>query len=130
MLKDTHDGIVAKATDDIRQDLATYGLQISRARVTLFSLRKRNGRYFQLLCDGSFEFPPTWDRQGMAAESVARLQIRLIALKKDMEAMSAKIAAWTLRGNDGFDREVMVPTLASPVHSPSKLAHYESSSIA
>ncbi|KAG0270129.1 hypothetical protein DFQ27_000430 [Actinomortierella ambigua] len=118
VLKDMHDRIVANASSDVRCDLVTYGLQIARSRITFYSLHKRLGRHYQLVHDGTFAFPPTWDKSGRAATPLVELLIRLLRLKKEMEAMADNIVGWTMDTKTGFEREVLVCTLTTPLSSP------------
>ncbi|KAG0224135.1 hypothetical protein BGW42_005313, partial [Actinomortierella wolfii] len=118
VLKDMHDRIAANSSKDIRKMLVTYGFQIASSRLTLYSLHKRHGRHYQLVHDGTFGFPPTWDRGGRAAAPITELITRILRLKIDMEAMADNIVSWTLEAKGGFEKEVLVRTLTTPLSSP------------
>ncbi|KAG9073383.1 hypothetical protein KI688_001178 [Linnemannia hyalina] len=111
LLKDMHDCIVSK-TDDANalHELETFGLQISRTKVTIYRLRKIrvDGPHYQLVNHGSYMFPLR-----LAAAAIIRLLAALVALKKSMEEMDTKIAAWTIPGVL-FEHEVLIQTLDSP----------------
>ncbi|KAF9574310.1 hypothetical protein EC968_006817 [Mortierella alpina] len=119
LLKDMHDCIISKTDDsNALQELRTFGIQISRTKVTVYSLRKvpMDGPHYQLVDLGFYMFPFIWDESGLAAVAIARLLIGLVSLKKSMEAMDAMIAKWTVPGVR-FAHEVLIPTLNSPLRS-------------
>ncbi|KAF9947254.1 hypothetical protein BGZ70_002797 [Mortierella alpina] len=119
LLKDMHDCIISKTDDpSALHELGTYGVQISRTKMTIYRLRKVpvDGPHYQLVDLGSYMFPLMWDERGLAAVAITRLLAALVALKKAMEAMETKIAMWTVPGVR-FEHEVLVETLSSPPRS-------------
>ncbi|KAF9121871.1 hypothetical protein BGX30_002317 [Mortierella sp. GBA39] len=81
LLKDMHDCIVSK-TDDANAlyELETFGLQISRTKMTIYRLRKIrvDGPHYQLVNHGSYLFPPVWDERGLSAAAIIRLLTTLV----------------------------------------------------
>ncbi|KAG0269480.1 hypothetical protein DFQ27_003392 [Actinomortierella ambigua] len=117
-MKDMHDRVVAKSRDDIRDKLKTFGLLLSRNKMTVYILRRLPGRHYQLVDDGSYTFPITWDARGLGARAIADLLVRLVLLKKEMEEMADRVVEWTQPGAGGFEKEVLVRTLTTPLPSP------------
>ncbi|KAF9427573.1 hypothetical protein BGZ94_004632 [Podila epigama] len=119
LMKDMFDCIRAKASDEVEHDLITFGIQVSRARITFFSLQKLAGRYFYMKNDGSFALPLVWDDEPESAEVVLCVLNNAMQLKARMEEMAKKVRRWTRTGPpNGFDRDVTVSTLPSPIPSP------------
>ncbi|KAG9320782.1 hypothetical protein KVV02_005056 [Mortierella alpina] len=119
LLKDMHDCIMSKTEDpSARHELGTFGIQITRCKMTIYRLRKVpvDGPHYQLVDLGSYMFPPVWDERGLVAVAITRLLASLVALKKLMEDMDTKIAIWTIPGVR-FEHEVLVQTLSSPPRS-------------
>ncbi|KAF9949385.1 hypothetical protein BGZ72_008841, partial [Mortierella alpina] len=119
LMKDMHDRIICM-TDEANalHELRTFGLQITRTKVTIYRLRKVPvaGPHYQLVDLGSYIFPPVWDERRLAAVPITRLLTGLVALKKSMEAMNFKIATWTIPGVQ-FEHEVLIQTLSSATRS-------------
>ncbi|KAF9899112.1 hypothetical protein EC991_009582, partial [Linnemannia zychae] len=118
VMKDMHDCVAAKAREDIRGKLKTFGLLLSRNSVTFYILRRLPGRHYQLVNGGSYTFPITWDAQGLGAKAIINLFLRLLVFKKEIEEMARKVVKWTQPGMDGFDSDVLVRTLTTPLPSP------------
>ncbi|KAF9973253.1 hypothetical protein BGZ73_003503 [Actinomortierella ambigua] len=119
LLKDMHDRIVRKTDDEkALHELETFGLIISRAKMTMLRLRKLrvDGPHYQLVDHGSYSFPLVWDERGLAPVAITRLLIALVTLKKAMEAMDVKVAEWTIPGAR-FEHKVFIQTLDSPLRS-------------
>ncbi|KAK3846480.1 MAG: hypothetical protein J3R72DRAFT_241339 [Linnemannia gamsii] len=119
LLKDMHDRIVSKTDDpNAQHELETFGLQISRTKMTIYRLRKIrvDGPHYQLVNHGSYLLPLVWDERGLAVAAITRLLTGLVALKKSMEVMDTKIATWTVPGVR-FEHEVLIQTLNSPLRS-------------
>ncbi|KAF9955418.1 hypothetical protein BGZ72_003767, partial [Mortierella alpina] len=60
VMKDAHDMIREKATQDVRDRLVTFGLRIAGPTVTIFTLRQRPGRFYQGTTEATLSFPPIW----------------------------------------------------------------------
>ncbi|KAF9974729.1 hypothetical protein BGZ73_001812 [Actinomortierella ambigua] len=118
VMKDMHDRVAAKASDDIRDKLQTFGLLLARNKVTIYTLRRLPGRHYQLVDDGSYTFPITWDARGLGAKAIVALLARLVVLKKEMEEMADRVVEWTQPGVGGFERDVVVRTMTTPLSSP------------
>ncbi|KAK3825639.1 MAG: hypothetical protein J3Q66DRAFT_328229 [Benniella sp.] len=118
VMKDMHDRVAAKAREDIRNKLETFGLLISRNTVTLFTLRRLPGRHYQLVNGGSYTFPTTWDARGLGAKAIIDLLVRLTIFKSDIEDMADKVIEWTQPGVGGVETDVLVRTLTTPLPSP------------
>ncbi|KAG0228015.1 hypothetical protein BGW42_002480 [Actinomortierella wolfii] len=119
LLKDMHDCIISKTDNpNAIYELETFGLQISRTKITMYRLRKLRvgGPHYQLVNFGSYICPLVWDEQGLASTAITRLLIAMVALKKSMEAMNAKIAGWTVPPVR-IEREPLIQTLSSPTRS-------------
>ncbi|KAG0235551.1 hypothetical protein BGW42_005164 [Actinomortierella wolfii] len=119
LLKDMHDCIISKTNNpDAIYELETFGLQISRTKITMYRLRKLRvgGPHYQLVNFGSYTCPLVWDERGLASTAITRLLTAMVALKKSMEAMDAKIAEWTVLPVR-IDLEPLIQTLNSPTRS-------------
>ncbi|KAK3843066.1 MAG: hypothetical protein J3R72DRAFT_420616 [Linnemannia gamsii] len=57
VMNDMHDCVAVKARENIRNKLETFGLLLSRNKVTLYTLRQLPGRHYELVDGGSYTFP-------------------------------------------------------------------------
>jgi hypothetical protein len=119
LMKDMHDCTRAKASNEVQDDLITFGLQVSRTRITFFSLHKLAGRHYFMRNDGSFTLPLVWDDEPESAEAILNVLLHVLQLKTRMEEMAKNVRKWTCTGPpDGYDRDVTICTLSSPVSTP------------
>ncbi|KAG0223140.1 hypothetical protein BGW41_005695 [Actinomortierella wolfii] len=119
LLKDMRDCIISKTdTPDAIYELETFVPQISRTKITMHRLRKLRvgGPHYKLVNFGSYICPLVWDERGQASTAITRLLTAMVALKKSMEVMDAKIAEWTVPPVR-IDREPLIQTLSSPTRS-------------
>ncbi|KAG0226078.1 hypothetical protein BGW41_004277 [Actinomortierella wolfii] len=119
LLKDMHDAVRNKACKEVQDELVTFGMQISRTTICLYTLHKVAGRHYCMQNDGAFTLPLEWDNEPESAAAILHLLDRLLQWRKQMEDMAKNVARWTRTGPpDGHYRDVIVPTLPSPSSSP------------
>ncbi|KAI8601889.1 hypothetical protein EDD21DRAFT_428399 [Dissophora ornata] len=99
LMKDTHDMIREKATQDVRDRLVTFGLRISGPTVTIFTLRQRPGRFYQAVAEATVSFPSIW-QDGDTGTIIAVIS-RILMLRKAVLAMAASVTIWTSLTIDG-----------------------------
>lgn len=114
-MKDMMDEIRASASENIRTHVVTFGIRISATTMTMYTMRQRPGRWYQMVPHPPISLPATWNR--VTGKRVAIVVSRLLAFKKDMMAMSIKVDSWTNEVvEDNGDR--WVRTLPTPTNSP------------
>ncbi|KAF9164018.1 hypothetical protein DFQ26_001896 [Actinomortierella ambigua] len=119
VLKDTFDAICAKASGDISSQLIVYGLRIAGPSITFFSMRRRAGRQYQMINDGTVSFPAQWDHT--TTITVLTIVASVLALQKRVSEMAKKVAKWTTLSFqllDTSNQSPMPPTLTTPPGSP------------
>ncbi|KAI7821515.1 hypothetical protein BC939DRAFT_478236 [Gamsiella multidivaricata] len=116
LMKDAHDMIREKATQDIRDRLVTFGLRISGPTATIFTLRQRPGRFYQAVAEATMSFPSIWP-DGDTGTIIAVIS-RILMLRKAILAMAASVATWTSLAIDGQNPgghgDWIAPTMTSP----------------
>ncbi|KAI8346706.1 hypothetical protein B0O80DRAFT_224562 [Mortierella sp. GBAus27b] len=119
-MKDMHGEIRLKASRNIRSDLVTYGIRISGRSVTFYTLRQREGRFYQLCNEGTASFPAKWDSGGETTKLIISVLEWLFVFRKDMSIMARNFPTWAC-GSAGVklsDRDHQAITLTTPVASP------------
>ncbi|KAF9995305.1 hypothetical protein BGZ65_009039, partial [Modicella reniformis] len=99
LMKDAHDMIREKATQDIRDRLVTFGLRISGPTVTIFTLRQRSGRFYQAVAEATASFPSIWLDDDTS--TIIAVISRILMLRKAILAMAASVTTWTSLAIDG-----------------------------
>jgi len=94
-MKDMHDEIRMKSSRNIRSDLLTYGIRISGLSITFYTLRQREGRFYQLCNEGTVSFPAKWDSGGTTTKLILSVLEWLLAFRKDMSNMASNFPDWT-----------------------------------
>ncbi|KAF8937053.1 hypothetical protein BGZ58_003339, partial [Dissophora ornata] len=114
-MKDMMDNIRASASENIRNHLVTYGIRISATTMTMYTLRQRPGRCYQLISHTPISLPTTWN--AITGKRIANVVSKLLAFKEDIMTMSAIADEWTNQPvEDNGDR--WVRTLLTPTNSP------------
>ena len=120
LMKDAHDMIREKATQDIRDRLVTFGLRISGPAVTIFTLRQRPGRFYQAVAEATVSFPSIWP-DGDTGTIIAVISW-ILMLRKAVLAMAASVTTWTSLAIDGQNPgghgDWITPTMTSPQFLP------------
>lgn len=119
VLKDSFDAICSRANTDIRSLLAVYGVRISGASITYYSLRKRKGRFYQMANDGTVTFPAQWNKT--TTITILTIVASILALRKRVSDMAQQVAQWTASSfelSDPWTHPCMPPTLRTPPGSP------------
>ncbi|KAF9354850.1 hypothetical protein BGX34_010777 [Mortierella sp. NVP85] len=121
-MKDMYDYIRSKSTTNIRDQLAVFGMLISASTITFYTLRQRQGRFYQLACDGSVSFPAMWVSSGRNTTSILTVVSLLLRFKVQMIDMAEKIIGWTngtvLIPDTAINNDTWTPTLTTPPSSP------------
>ncbi|KAG0294288.1 hypothetical protein BGZ98_001819, partial [Dissophora globulifera] len=116
LMKDGHDMIREKAEQDIRCQLATFALRISGPSISIFTLRQRQGRFYQAAAEETISLPLTWlDKEDTT--QVLAVIARILKLRKAIQVMAASISTWTQSTIDDESSGVkdwIAPTMTSP----------------
>ncbi|KAK3827888.1 MAG: hypothetical protein J3Q66DRAFT_382763 [Benniella sp.] len=114
-MKDMMDHIRASASENIRDQLVTYGIRISATTMTMYTMRQRPGRWYQMISHPPISLPTTWNE--ITGKRVSNVVSKLLGFKKDIMAMSVMVDQWTNEAvEDNGDR--WVRTLTTPTSSP------------
>ncbi|KAG0221574.1 hypothetical protein B0O80DRAFT_304954 [Mortierella sp. GBAus27b] len=119
ILKDSFDAVCARAKKDISSLLVVYGVRIAGASMTFYSMRKRQGRFYQMANDGTVAFPAQWD--GSTTVTILTIIASVMALRKRVSDMAKQVTEWTTLSFELLDtssRPSMPPTLTTPPGSP------------
>ncbi|KAK3816664.1 MAG: hypothetical protein J3Q66DRAFT_441051 [Benniella sp.] len=121
-MKDMYDYIRSKSTTNIRDQLVVFGMRISASTITFYTLRQRQGRFYQLACDGCVSFPSMWVPSGRNTTSILTVVSLLLRFKVQMIEMADKIIGWTngavLTPDIAINNDTWTPTLTTPPSSP------------
>jgi hypothetical protein len=116
MTKDMHDYVRESATENIRDKLLTFGIRISSLKITVYTMRQRPGRFYQLCTESSASLPDMWTEDNTMA--VLGVLERLLVLRKAMLDMSRQIPRWvsvSVGGNNpGAHNDCQAATLTTP----------------
>ncbi|GJJ77622.1 hypothetical protein EMPS_09981 [Entomortierella parvispora] len=116
MTKDMHDSVRDAATTNIRDTLVTFGARISALTITLYTMRQRPGRFYQLCTESSVSLPNMWTEENTMA--VLGVLERILVFRKAMVRMGQQIPQWTsvsVGGSDpGSHDDKLAATLTSP----------------
>ncbi|KAK3827886.1 MAG: hypothetical protein J3Q66DRAFT_6003 [Benniella sp.] len=130
-MKDMMDDIRASASENIGNQLVTYGIRISATTMTMYTMRQRPGRWYQMISHPPISLPTTWN--GITGKRVSNVVSRLLGFKKDIMTMSAMVDQWTNEyvedNGDRWVRTLPTPTsspLLEPVSLPSQDIHTSS----
>ncbi|KAF9345953.1 hypothetical protein BGX34_004330, partial [Mortierella sp. NVP85] len=122
LTKDMQDFIKTKAARNVREEITTFGIQISGARASFFSLRQRRGRFYQLCQEGSGTLPAVWADQ-VDTQCILRVLATVLIFRKTLLSAAEDIArclTGPIVGSDpSGDVDCIAATLASPQLSPS-----------
>ncbi|KAG9071528.1 hypothetical protein KI688_005740 [Linnemannia hyalina] len=119
VLKDTFDGVCAKTNKDVIDQLVVFGARIAGSSMTFYSMRKRQGRFYQLADDGTVTFPSQWDRS--TTMNILTIIASVLALRKRVTEMAKQVTAWTTLSFEPLDTSShpnMPVTLTTPPGSP------------
>ncbi|KAF9969276.1 hypothetical protein BGZ73_008467 [Actinomortierella ambigua] len=101
MIKDMHDKIRESSTTNVRDQLFTFGVRISALTLTLYTIRQRPGRFYQMCSESSASLPDMWtDENTMAVLGVLE---RVLAFRKAMVEMGRLIPQWVSVSVGGSD---------------------------
>ncbi|KAI8362431.1 hypothetical protein B0O80DRAFT_524748 [Mortierella sp. GBAus27b] len=118
-MKDMHDLIRARATQNIRASLKTFGIRVSGLSITLYSLRQLQGRFYQLSVDSTIAFPPRWN--ALTTTTILAVLAKLVAFKKELSETAAQVTNATvipLMTTSQADEDFWATTLTTPTNSP------------
>ncbi|KAF9944900.1 hypothetical protein BGZ72_001855 [Mortierella alpina] len=119
VMKDCFDTICGKANTDISPHLVVYGVRIAGASLAFYSMRKRRGRFYQMVKDGTVSFPPKWD--GTTTITILTIVASVMALKNRVSRMAKQVTEWTTLSFELLDtsnRASIPATLTTPPGSP------------
>ncbi|KAG0255590.1 hypothetical protein DFQ27_006181 [Actinomortierella ambigua] len=119
VLKDSFDAICAKATKDISSELVVFGLRIAGRSLTFYTMRRLEGRLYQLCTDGTVSFPLQWDES--TSMTILTIVASMIALRKRISETNDKVKEWvglSFEILDASDRTSPPSTLTTPPGSP------------
>ncbi|KAF9931254.1 hypothetical protein BGZ65_004966 [Modicella reniformis] len=123
LTKDMHDLIRGKSKHNVREQLVTFGIQISGVTATFFTLRQRRGRFYQLCREGNETLPSVWIDQ-VGTQCVLEVLSKVLIIRKALLSMARDAAACTIDsigGSDPDDSDVdyVTATMTSPRLFPS-----------
>ncbi|KAF9902037.1 hypothetical protein EC991_005393 [Linnemannia zychae] len=116
LMKDGHDMIREMAEQDIRYRLVTFALRISGPSVSIITLRQRKGRFYQATEEEKLSLPLTWFDKEDTTQVLAVI-VRILKLRKAIQAMAASVNAWTQSTIDNESPGIVdwiAPTMTSP----------------
>ncbi|KAG9324691.1 hypothetical protein KVV02_001673 [Mortierella alpina] len=119
VMKDSFDTICDRANTDIRSHLVVYGVRIAGASITFYSLRKRRGRCYQMVKDGTVSFPAKWDDTNTI--TILTIVASVMALRRRVSHMAKQVGEWTTLSFELLDTSnsaCIPPTLTTPPGSP------------
>ncbi|KAF9286851.1 hypothetical protein BGZ68_002510 [Mortierella alpina] len=122
VMKDSFDAISGKANTDISPHLVVYGVRIAGASVTFYSMRRRRGRFYQMVKDGTVSFPAKWD--GTTTITILTIVASVMALQKRVSHMAKQVTEWTTLSFELLEtssRANIPPTLTTPPGSPRRI---------
>ncbi|KAG0222051.1 hypothetical protein BGW42_006958 [Actinomortierella wolfii] len=124
LTKDMHDLIRSKAKHNVRELLATFGIQLSGVTATFFTLRQRRGRFYQLCCEGSESLPNVWTDQA-ETQSIIDVLTKVLVIRKALLSMAQDIRIFTAtsHGMSTGSVDCIAATMTSPQLLPSSPPH-------
>ncbi|KAG0221882.1 hypothetical protein BGW41_006432 [Actinomortierella wolfii] len=124
LTKDMHDLIRSKANRDVRELLATFGIQLSGVTATFFTLRQRRGRFYQLCCEWSESLPYVWTDQ-TETQCIIDVLTKVLATRKALLSMAKDIGIFTASSHGVSTNSVdcIAATMTSPQLLPSSHSH-------
>ncbi|KAG0207674.1 hypothetical protein BGX31_002533 [Mortierella sp. GBA43] len=121
-MKDMHDTIRSECYVNIRGQLVTFGIRISAASITLYTMRQRPGRFYQLSFEETASFPAAWAMSGVNTLRVLNVVSMVLRFRKQMLEMARNIEVWTTPALEVSPRQPVgdewAATLTTPVNSP------------
>ncbi|KAG0261696.1 hypothetical protein DFQ27_002801 [Actinomortierella ambigua] len=122
LTKDMHDHIRVDTRHNVRKSIVTFGMQISGVKATFFTLRQRDGRFYQLCSEGSETLPPTWMDQA-DTNCVIRTLSKVLTVRKALLSMANDVSEFTAGMVDDSDtssgEDFAAATMTSPQLIPS-----------
>ncbi|KAG0196317.1 hypothetical protein BGX31_005467 [Mortierella sp. GBA43] len=118
-MKDMHDLIRARATQNIRASLRTFGIRVSGPSITIYSLRQLQGRFYQLSREFTAAFPKRW--RTSTTTTILAVLVKLLAFKKELSEMAEQVLGATQISFDTMshaDEDFWATTLTTPTNSP------------
>ncbi|KAF9987369.1 hypothetical protein BGZ75_000679 [Mortierella antarctica] len=119
VMKDSFDTISDRANTDIRSHLVVYGVRIAGVSITFYSLRKRRGRFYQMVKDGTVSFPAKWDDTNTI--TILTIVASVMALRRRVSHMAKQVGEWTTLSFELLETSnstCIPPTLTTPPGSP------------
>jgi hypothetical protein len=118
-MKDMHDLIRARATENIRSSLRTFGVRVSGPSISFYSLHQHKGRFYQLGVEFTAGFPAHWDE--LSTTSILSVLVKLLAYKKELSETARQVNRATqdpfMTTNKAYEDE-WAATLTTPTNSP------------
>ncbi|KAF9153879.1 hypothetical protein DFQ26_000413, partial [Actinomortierella ambigua] len=123
LTKDMHDRIRLKTRHNVRKSIVTFGIQISGVNATFFTLRQRDGRFYQLCSEGSETFPSAWMDLAdtncvmQTLNKVLTVRKALFSMARDVSKFTAGLASDS--SDTGSGKDFAAATMTSPQLIPS-----------
>ncbi|KAF9358889.1 hypothetical protein BGX34_008666 [Mortierella sp. NVP85] len=118
-MKDMHDLVRSRSTQNIRSSFKTFGLRISGPSMTCYSLCQRRGRFYQLCAESTVIFPARW--KGSTTTNILSVLAKLLAYRKELSKTADQITEATkvpLKTSSLDTGDFWAATLTTPTNSP------------
>ncbi|KAF9920184.1 hypothetical protein FBU30_010027 [Linnemannia zychae] len=116
MTKDMHDKIREVATVVIRDRLLTFSIRISALTMTLYTMRQRPGRFYQMCIESSASFPSMWTEENTTV--ILGVLERILVFRKAMIEMGRQVPQWVSvsigSSNSDAQEDYRAATMTSP----------------
>jgi len=122
LMKDAHDAIRERTTANVREEVVTFGLRISRTSATVFTLHQLPGRFYQAIPEVDLSLPFVWMQHD--TQTIISVITWILRLRKTVLSMAERIFKWTSEPKNGQrlkDHDHMALTMTSPQLLPTSL---------
>ncbi|KAF9153706.1 hypothetical protein DFQ26_000496, partial [Actinomortierella ambigua] len=122
LTKDMHDRIRLRTRQNVRKSIVTFGMQISGVNATFFTLRQRDGRFYQLCSEGRSRLPSVWTDK-TDTKAVIQTLTKVLSIRKALLSMANDVSEFTAGlvndSETGSGEDFVVATMTSPQLIPS-----------
>ncbi|KAG0249589.1 hypothetical protein DFQ27_009916, partial [Actinomortierella ambigua] len=122
LTKDMHDGIRRETKHNVRKSIVTFGMQISGVKANFFTLRQREGRFYQLCSEGSEKLPSAWTDID-DTDNVIQTLTKVLTFRKALLSIVRDVSKFTARRASDSDtdsgEDFAAATMTSPQLIPS-----------
>ncbi|KAF9152374.1 hypothetical protein DFQ26_000912, partial [Actinomortierella ambigua] len=122
LTKDMHDGIRRETKHNVRKSIVTFGMQISGVKANFFTLRQREGRFYQLCSEGSEKLPSAW-MDIDDTDNVIQTLTKVLTFRKALLSIVRDVSKFTARRASDSDtdsgEDFAAATMTSPQLIPS-----------